>query len=147
LLSDAEAFAASVDLMWRRMDGYAPEAVIAIESRGFLFGAALSYCAGLPLELVRKKGKLPGDSHAAEYDLEYGTDSVEIHSDVIREGGRYAIVDDLIATGGTARAAAELVNRQGGKVVCFSFLIELEQLGGREKLGDTPVDALICYTS
>jgi adenine phosphoribosyltransferase len=121
------------------------DAVLAIESRGFIIGAPLAQRMKLPLHLVRKRGKLPRAAITVRYELEYGFDHLEMHSDAIRRGGRYLIVDDVIATGGTAAAVANVVAQQGASVEACLFLIELTFLAGREKLGDVPVVSLITY--
>lgn len=121
------------------------EELIGIESRGFIFGAALSAITGVPLQLVRKPGKLPHTKVGVDYQLEYGSDRVEMHTDAIVSGRRYCIVDDLIATGGTAGAAVKLVVGQGGVIACCAFVIELEFLKGRSKLAGSPVHSMIRY--
>ena len=121
------------------------EELVAIESRGFIFGAAVAALAEMPLHLVRKPGKLPFTTVGMDYDLEYGSDRVEMHTDAIIKGRRYALMDDLIATGGTAAAAGHLIEQQGGVLACCSFLIELSVLNGRERLGEWPVHSLITY--
>ena len=125
--------------------GKGVERVLGIESRGFLLGPAVALSLGTGFGLVRKQGKLPHDTHRVEYALEYGTDSVEMHTDAVEPGQRVLIVDDLIATGGTAAAAAELVKRAGGRCVGASFLIELAALGGRAKLAGIEVRAVLVY--
>lgn len=119
--------------------------ILAIESRGFIFGAALAHELELPMHLVRKSGKLPRESISVRYELEYGFDQLEVHADAIARSERYLVVDDLIATGGTAAAAGELVKRQGGLVAGYAFVIELKFLSGRRALGDAPVVALLDY--
>ncbi|HEX7082112.1 MAG TPA: adenine phosphoribosyltransferase [Gammaproteobacteria bacterium] len=119
------------------------ERILAIESRGFIFGAALARRMALPMHLVRKRGKLPRKSVSVRYELEYGVDHLEVHADAVRPGGRCLIVDDLLATGGTAAAAAELVRRQDGVVAGYAFVVELSFLDGRRALGDAPIVALI----
>ena len=119
--------------------------IVAIESRGFIFGAALATRVGLPLQLVRKRGKLPRESFSVEYELEYGVDHLEMHKDAVRPGGRYLIVDDVIATGGTAAAVAKLVAQQRAAIAACVFLIELTFLNGRARLGDHDVISLIRY--
>ncbi len=108
--------------------------IVGIESRGFLFGFPLAVRLGVPFVLIRKKGKLPYEKVSLDYDLEYGSATIEIHTDAIEKGDRVLIHDDLLATGGSAAAAAELVKSQGGEVVSFNFLVNLEFLGGAEKL-------------
>jgi adenine phosphoribosyltransferase len=119
--------------------------LIGVESRGFIFGAAISSMIDMPLQLVRKPGKLPFTKVGLDYDLEYGKDRVEMHIDSVIPGKSYCIVDDLIATGGTAGATVRLVQEQGGIVACCAFVIELAFLNGREKLGGCPVHALMTY--
>lgn len=145
LLADVEAFRASIQLMAERLDGQPVEAVIGIESRGFMFGAALADKLGVGFVPVRKPGKLPAATYRVEYDLEYGTDAVEIHQDALSPGDRVVVVDDLIATGGTAQATAELVKRCGAEVAAFVFVIHLASLGGTEKLAPHRVITLLDY--
>jgi adenine phosphoribosyltransferase len=145
LLSDPKAFAAAVGLLEERLVAHEVEAIVGIESRGFIFGAAVAARMQLPLELVRKPGKLPWKTHGVSYDLEYGSDRVEIHIDAIRDGVRYGIVDDLMATGGTASAAAELIELHRGTVACCAFVIELTFLEGRKRLGSRPIESLLTY--
>ena len=118
--------------------------VAAIESRGFIFGAPVAMALGVGLAIIRKPGKLPADSHRVEYALEYGSDALEVHTDALGQGDRAVIVDDVLATGGTARAAGELVARTGAEVAGYGFLIELADLGGRARL-DQPVHAVLRY--
>lgn len=145
LLAEPRAFRAAVDLMGRGVAGLRADAIVAIESRGFLLGAALAMTLELPLQIVRKPGKLPWKTAEVSYALEYGTDRLQVHADAIRPGLRYAIVDDVLATGGTAVAATQLVSGLGGQVAGCSFLIELGFLGGRERLGGQPVESVIRY--
>lgn len=145
LLADAAAFRATIDTLAERIEPLDADAILAIESRGFIFGAALAYRAGLPLQLVRKRGKLPRESFSMAYELEYGVDHLEMHTDAVREGGRYLIVDDVIATGGTAAAVAKLVAQQDAFVAACVFLIELKFLSGRERLGGHEVISLLSY--
>lgn len=119
-----------------RIDGKDVDAVVGIESRGFIFGAALAYHLGLKFIPIRKKGKLPGKVISQEYQLEYGTDSIELHSDAISKSDRVVLVDDLIATGGTAEAAVTLIKKTGAELVDILFLVNLPDLGGLEKIGD-----------
>lgn len=145
LLADPAAFALAQSLLLERAQVFAPDAIVAVEARGFLFGAPLALDLGVPLVPVRKPGKLPGETHSVDYGLEYGTDRLEIHSDALCAGTRVVLVDDLLATGGTVRAAADLVERLGGDVVGALFLIELTGLGGAERLAEAriPVSALL----
>jgi len=145
LLSNADTFAAITDYFAEQAQQHPARAILAIESRGFIFGAALAERIGLPLQLVRKRGKLPRATVSVEYALEYGTDHVEVHADAIEPGERYLIVDDVIATGGTAGAVAKLVAQQGGTVAACLFVLELSFLNGRDLLGDLPVRSLLTY--
>jgi len=119
--------------------------VVAIESRGFLFGAPIALDLGAGLVPIRKPGKLPAATQRVEYELEYGTDALEMHHDAVQPGDRVLIVDDVLATGGTANAAAQLVDATGGAVVGFSFLIELDFLKGRRRLQGRRIEALLHY--
>ncbi len=145
VLANPAAFRSVIELMAERSRGLNADAVLAIESRGFIFGAALAQALGLPLELVRKRGKLPRASLSVRYELEYGFDHLEVHTDAIQAGRRYLIVDDVIATGGTAAAVAQLVARQGAAVAACLFLIELAFLDGRRKLDGVEIVSLISY--
>lgn len=144
LLADADAFRAAVDAVVAPFRGRA-DMVLGIESRGFIVGAAAAYALGTGIAVVRKPGKLPWQTHRATYELEYGTDTLEIHHDAVGPGHRVLVVDDLLATGGTASAAVELVKRCGGDVVACAFLVELAFLGGRARLRGQDVHALISY--
>jgi adenine phosphoribosyltransferase len=143
LLSDAAAFRSITDFLAAKANARQADGILAIESRGFIFGAALADRIGLPMHLVRKRGKLPRETVSMEYDLEYGTDHVEIHADAIEDGGRYLIVDDVIATGGTAGAVASLVEEQGGIVAACLFVLELGFLDGRSQLDGQQIESLL----
>lgn len=145
LLKDDGAFALAVDELERFCLGKSATKVVAVESRGFIFGAPLALRLGAGFVPVRKPGKLPAEKVREEYALEYGTDAVEIHADAISVGERVVIVDDLLATGGTAAATARLVERLGGEVACLVFLIELEFLHGRQMLSNYEVSSVIRY--
>lgn len=145
LCKDAEMFQRMVDLLGHRYIGKGIDLVVGIEARGFILGAALAYKLGAGVVLVRKPGKLPSKTHKVSYSLEYGQDSLEIHQDAIEAGKRVIIADDLLATGGTAGAVADLVTKMGGKIVECSFIVELNELNGREKLKPHPVFSLIQY--
>jgi adenine phosphoribosyltransferase len=134
LLQDASAFRQAVDIMAQTYQGKSVDLVVGVESRGFIFGGALAYLLKAGFIPVRKEGKLPGQKIAESYALEYGSAVLEIHKDAIKAGESVVIVDDLLATGGTARATARLVQQLGGKVVGISFLIELKFLKGAENL-------------
>jgi adenine phosphoribosyltransferase len=145
ILADADALREVIGAMGDACQAYTPDLIVGIESRGFIFGVPVACALGLGFAPVRKVGKLPYQTVQAEYALEYGTAAVEIHTDAIQPGQRVVIVDDLLATGGTALAAASLVERLGGVVAGFCFLVELGFLGGRERLADREVTALITY--
>ena len=145
LLAHPRAFDATIGHLASRAAGLDTRGVLAVESRGFIFGAALARELGLPLYLVRKRGKLPRAVVSVRYELEYGFDLVEMLADSVEPAGRYLIVDDVIATGGTAAAVAQLVREQGADVAACLFCIELTFLGGRKALGSTPVHSLIEY--
>jgi len=144
VLADGEALHWIVDRLADRYRGRV-DVVVGIESRGFIAGAPVAYALGVGLAVVRKPGKLPYDTHSVSYELEYGGDSLEIHVDAIRPGQRAVIIDDLLATGGTARAALELAKKVGADVVECGFIIELGFLNGAGQLAPTPVFSLIRY--
>ena len=145
LLLDGDALHHSVDSLVDFAKQCDTELVLGAEARGFLVGAALAYALGVGFATARKPGKLPWTVSRCEYDLEYGTDALEMHADAIKPGQRVLIHDDLLATGGTARASVDLVKDAGGVVAGLAFLIELTELKGREKLGDHPVRSLLKY--
>lgn len=145
LLRDAGALRGSVEQLAARLKGQKVDAVAGIESRGFLFAATLALQLGLGLIPLRKPNKLPHRKVRESYALEYGTDALEMHEDAIRKGDRIALVDDLLATGGTMGAACKLVERCGASVVACLFVIELAALKGREKLGGRKVESLLIY--
>lgn len=145
LLKNAEGFRLAVDQMAEQLKGVKIDAIAVIESRGFPFGSALAYKLGTGLLLVRKPGKLPARTIREEYALEYGTDALEIHQDAISPGQNVLIVDDLLATGGTALAVAKLVERSGGKVAAVAFVVELDFLKGRRKLEGYNTISLVHY--
>jgi adenine phosphoribosyltransferase len=145
LLQDPASFRRAVDLLTVMCGDLEVERVAAVESRGFILGSVLAHRLGRGFVPVRKHGKLPYRTVKATYQLEYGTDCLEIHEDALAGGQRVLVVDDLIATGGTARAVAELVERLGGQVAAFAFLVELAFLNGREKLAGYEVRSLIRY--
>lgn len=145
LLSDPEGFKAAIDGLSGLFAGEAIDGVCALESRGFIFGAPVAMKLGVPFIPLRKPGKLPRKVARICYALEYGQDSLEVHEEDIVKGGRYLLVDDVIATGGTARAAADLIIQTGGRVVGISALMELTFLDGRKKMGDLPARVLLTY--
>ncbi len=145
LLGDASAFKAVIDAFVDRYAGQRVDVVAGIESRGFIFSAPVAYRLGAGLVPIRKPGKLPAETVAAEYSLEYGTNTLQIHRDAFDRGARVLLVDDLLATGGTIAAAAELVRELGGTIVELAFVIELSFLSGRDRLAGYPVFSLIQY--
>ena len=145
LLADAAAFRTVIDQFAERYAAANVDIVVGIEARGYIFAAPLAYRLGAGLVPVRKPGKLPAETIHVEYSLEYGTNTLEMHRDAFSRGARVLLVDDLLATGGTIRAAADLVEQLGGKVVEFAFVIELTFLSGRERLANYPVFSLVQY--
>jgi adenine phosphoribosyltransferase len=145
LLRDGAAFRQVVELFAARYEGRNIDAIVGIESRGFIFSAPVATKLGVGLVPVRKHGKLPAATHRVEYDLEYGSNKLEIHRDAFTPGARVVIIDDLLATGGTVAAACSLVEMAGGVVEEVAFLIELSFLNGREKLAPYSVFSLIQY--
>jgi len=145
LLKDSDAFAFSIDVLYEKVVDYNFDKVVAIESRGFIFGSALAYKMGIGFVPARKKGKLPSETVSYTYELEYGSDTLEVHKDAISPNESVLIVDDLLATGGTASAAAKLIEKAGGSVSLFHFLIELRFLEGNKNLEGYPIISLIKY--
>jgi len=145
LLSDGRAFRDAIDYMGERYVDRKVDIVVGVEARGFIMGAALAYKLGAGNAIVRKPGKLPFKTNRTTYALEYGTDTLEIHQDAITPGQRVVLADDLLATGGTISAAADLVRQLGGEIVELAFLIELTDLKGRDRLKGLPVFSLIQY--
>lgn len=145
LLAAPEAFRTVVRAMTERVVAANVHGLVAIESRGFLFAAPVAHEAQIPLILARKPGKLPGALERVEYGLEYGSDALEIKSGIIAPGSRIMVVDDVLATGGTAQAASALVQKVGATVAEYLFLVELLGLNGREKLKDAAVSSLVTY--
>jgi adenine phosphoribosyltransferase len=145
LLRDPKGLQYSIDALAEQVGALDPEYIVGMESRGFIFGAALAYKLGIGFIPVRKPGKLPANVHTVEYALEYGTDKLEIHQDAVVPNSRVAIVDDLIATGGTAVATAQLIQAVGGKLVGCAFAIELDALNGRSRLPNVPIISLVHY--
>ena len=147
LLRDAAGLQYAIDSMADKLNsaGLNAEYIVGIESRGFIIGAPLAYKLGVGFIPVRKPGKLPSLVHAVEYELEYGMDKLEVHQDALHPGSRVLIVDDLIATGGTASATAKLVQQIGCELVGFGFIVELQDLAGRQNLPDVPIVTLVEY--
>jgi adenine phosphoribosyltransferase len=146
ILLDARLFGRAVELMAAPYAGAGISRVVSIESRGFIFGAPIALRLGAGLVPIRKPGKLPAATQRVDYALEYGTDALEMHNDAVGPRDRVLVIDDVLATGGTAAAAAQLVGGTGGAVVGFSFLIELDFLRGRQRLPGQRVEALLHYT-
>ena len=146
LLSDAAAFRETVDRLAAWAGPRSPDLILGAEARGFIFGGALAYALGCGFVTARKPGNLPWETIEARYDLEYGTDALEVHIDAISPGARVVVLDDVLATGGTACAKIELVERLGGIVVGALFVIELAFLHGRDRIAGTDVHALIAYS-
>lgn len=145
VLQNPDGLKLSVDLFLEQLSGIDFDVIVGMESRGFLFGMPVAYAMGKPFVPIRKKGKLPCETISAEYDLEYGTASIELHKDAITPGQRVVLIDDLIATGGTIAAGARLVEQLGGKIVKVLCLIELKGLEGRKKLENYDVSTIIAY--
>ena len=145
VLQDADGLRLAIDEMQKRLEGLDFDVIAGAESRGFILGVPLAYNLHKPFIPIRKAGKLPRDVVSKEYDLEYGTATIEMHRDAVKPGQRVVIIDDLIATGGTMRASAQLVEELGGKVVKMLFLIELAGLDGRRKLQGYDVDSIVTY--
>ena len=145
LLKEGDAFHSAIEQMTEKLRDLKVDKVIGIESRGFIFGAPIAFNLGVGFVPVRKLGKLPADTVVAEYDLEYGSNTVEMHRDAITAGERVVVVDDLLATGGTTRATIDLVEQLDGKIVAVAFLIELTELGARQDLAGYNIVTLIRY--
>ena len=145
LLKNGEVFQKAVDRIASRFSQEEIDVVCSVEARGFILGSAIAYTLGAGFVPIRKKGKLPWNTHQKSYKLEYGEDQLEIHIDAISSGNHVLFVDDVIATGGTAKAAVDLIRKMKGKLVCAAFLVELLELKGRDKLEGVPIYSLIQY--
>jgi adenine phosphoribosyltransferase len=145
ILGDATLFRATIDDLAEKTAKVQPSKIVGIDARGFLFGAAVSYALGLGFIPVRKRGKLPFETVAFSYTLEYGEAAMEMHVDAVKPGEKIVLIDDLLATGGTSGAAIELIHKLGGTVAGAFFLIELGFLKGREKLSNVPIESLIMF--
>ena len=145
LLANPDAFEAAVEAMCAGCRAEQVECVAAVEARGFIFGAAVARRLGVGFVPIRKKGKLPFETESVTYDLEYGTDTLEVHRDAVGQGAGVLMVDDLLATGGTMAAACELIEKIGGRVVRIVFLVELSDLAGRDKLPGYEVTTVLSY--
>lgn len=145
VLNNPDALKFVVDKMIEHAKDCGAEVIAAAESRGFIFGMPVAYALGLPFVPIRKPGKLPAATYSATYELEYGTDSLEIHQDAFEKGKKVLLMDDLLATGGTSKAMIELVEKVGGEVVGLSYMIELEFLNGRDKLSGYEINSLVKF--
>ena len=145
LLAHPDAWQVALGRLAKMVGKYQPDILAGIESRGFLVAAPLASRLGLGFTMIRKKGKLPGETIGHEYDLEYGTDTIEIQADAIEKGQRVVVLDDLLETGGTMAASIELLQQVGAEVVGTACLIELAFLGGRDRFGGVPFDTLMAY--
>lgn len=145
ILQNGQLFRLATTVFVERYQRKTVDAIVAIDARGFLFASTVAYCLGVGMAIVRKKGKLPFTTINKSYDLEYGSNTIEMHSDSITKGQRVIIIDDVLATGGTVNAAVELVQQLGGEVVEAAFLLEIASLGGKEKLSPIPVFSILQY--
>lgn len=145
LLLDNDAFTESIDIFYNEFKDKEIDVIVGIESRGFIFASPLALKLGCALAIARKPGKLPGNKISVEYDLEYGTDTIEMHTDAVKRGNRVLIVDDLLATGGTAKAVGELVRKLKGDIISFAFLINLLELKGVNLLKPHPIFYIVEY--
>lgn len=145
LLADPRALAAAVEALCAGFTAADVEYVAAVEARGFIFGTAVAQRLGVGFVPIRKKGKLPFETESITYDLEYGTDTLEVHTDAVNSGAKVLMVDDLLATGGTMAAACKLIEKIGGQIAGITFLIELADLAGREKLTGYEIKTVMCY--
>lgn len=145
ILQNAQLFRLATTLFVERYQRKTIDTIVAIDARGFLFASSIAYCLGTGIALVRKKGKLPYKTVQKSYDLEYGSNTIEMHVDAIQKGQKVVVIDDVLATGGTLAATVDLVKELGGDVIEAAVFIELEFLKGREKLGTTPVFSIIQY--
>jgi len=145
LLADAKSYQRMIDLLSHRYIGERIDKVVGVEARGFIIGSALAYKLGAGIVLVRKPGKLPSETFKKTYDLEYGTDTLEIHTDAIKPGERILIADDLLATGGTTAAVVDMVTSMGGDIIDCCFMVELEFLSGRKRLPEGKVFSLLQF--
>ncbi|MCI5856126.1 MAG: adenine phosphoribosyltransferase [Agathobacter sp.] len=145
VVQDADGLKLAIDEMVKLLDGVECDVIAGAESRGFIFGMPIAYLLHKPFVLIRKAGKLPCETVSETYDLEYGTATIEMHKDAIKPGQKVVLVDDLIATGGTMKAAAHLVEQLGGEVVKMLFLIELAGLEGRKTLSKYDIGSVVCY--
>jgi len=145
LIKNKDAFKKSIDVLAKKFKTERVEYVVGVEARGFIFGAALAYKLGAGFVPVRKKGKLPYKTKSVTYQLEYGTDTLEIHEDAFKPNARVLVIDDLLATGGTVKAVTDLIQAQKAKIVGVAFLVELKFLKGKERLKNLPIYSIIQY--
>ncbi len=145
LIKNKDAFKKSIDVLAKKFKDERVEYVVGVEARGFIFGAALAYKLGAGFVPVRKKGKLPYKTKSVTYQLEYGTDTLEIHEDAFKPNARVLVIDDLLATGGTVKAVTDLIQAQKAKIVGVAFLVELKFLNGKDRLKNLPIYSIIQY--
>ena len=145
LLQDKETFSFTIDKLCEPFEQNFPDIIVGIDARGFILSAAMAYKLNTGLAIIRKRGKLPHKTISQEYTLEYATNTIEMHEDAIKKGQKVLIVDDVLATGGTMEATAQMVEKLGGQIIGISFLIELDSLNGREKLKNYKIESLIHY--
>lgn len=145
ILQDADGLRLAIDSIQKALEGIEVDVIAGTESRGFIFGVPVAYNLHKPFVPIRKKGKLPCETISQSYDLEYGSATIEMHKDAVKPGQKVAIIDDLIATGGTVEAAAKMIEDLGGEVVKIVFLMELAGLKGRDRLKKYDVESVICY--
>ncbi|MHC4839646.1 MAG: adenine phosphoribosyltransferase [Planctomycetota bacterium] len=145
VLDNPSAMARVMGGLEQVVEQWEPDRIVGVESRGFIFGAVLAAQMELPFTPIRKPGKLPYDKVSVSYTLEYGSGTLEMHTDGVGRGDRVVVIDDLLATGGTAKASAELIEKCGAEVAGFAFVVELDFLGGRKLLGEHPVESLVAY--
>ena len=146
LLKNPGMFRYCVDRLYQRYQSTELDAIATLDARGFLFGSTLAYLLGVPLIPIRKQNKLPAETVSQEYELEYGTNCLEMHVDAIENNERIVLIDDLIATGGSARAAIELLEKTGGELIECAVVVELVELGGRSKISPVPLHSLVTFT-
>jgi len=145
VLKDGKLFALAIEKMVEPFRKQKIDSIIAIEARGFIFGGAIAHILNCGIVPIRKSGKLPSETHSVDYELEYGTNTLEVHTDAVNRGDRVLLVDDLLATGGTVQGVCKLMEKSGGEIIGISFLIELSFLKGREKLKNYPIHSVIKY--
>jgi len=145
ILRDGRLFSSAIENMLKPFRNEKIDSIVAIEARGFIFGGAMAHVLNCGIVPIRKSGKLPSETHSVDYELEYGTNTLEVHTDAVNRGDRVLLVDDLLATGGTVQGVCKLMEKSGGEIIGISFLIELSFLKGREKLKNYPIHSVIKY--